>query len=359
MTIQIDNNDLTNCKVDALVNTVNCVGIMGKGIALQFKNKWPENFKSYEKACKNNQVQIGKMFVFHASSMLDKPNYIINFPTKKHWRNKSELSYIVDGLDDLVKVIKELQIKSVAIPALGCGLGGLDWNIVFPIIKEKLTPLLSDVEIHVFQPNSEYTMLNNLIEQEFPKLTIGRALLIHLITFYQELKYTITVLEMQKLAYFIKESGYQNYDKVIFTKELDGPTSTNIDNFINTMSPEYLNKELISEDEEQKEYDIVIVDKVAHKSSAMLESNEEALIVYDRVKQLIDGYTHPYGMELLSSVHWVVKHEKKTELNDIISAIYSWGDNEHPDWSKRKKILISETDIETAVNRLKEYKWIE
>jgi len=114
--------------VDAIVNTVNCVGVMGKGIALQFRNKWPENAQAYEKACKAGEVQPGRMLVFDSGGLV-KPHFIINFPTKKDWRGKSRMEFIRDGLVDLVTQVKRLRIRSIAIPPLGCGNGGLDWAV--------------------------------------------------------------------------------------------------------------------------------------------------------------------------------------------------------------------------------------
>ena len=132
MTIKITQGDLLKQDdVDAIVNTVNCVGVMGKGIALQFKNKWPANFSAYEAACKAKQVRPGGMFIFDSDGLV-KPNYIVNFPTKDHWRGKSHIEFIRDGLADLVEQIKRLGIKSIVIPLLGCGNGGLPWTEVHP-----------------------------------------------------------------------------------------------------------------------------------------------------------------------------------------------------------------------------------
>ena len=142
--------NLLEADVEALVNTVNTVGVMGKGIALQFKNAFPANFKAYERACRDHQVRVGKMFVFDAGQLL-KPRWIINFPTKGHWRSNSNLADVATGLDDLRRVITELGIKSIAVPPLGCGNGGLDWAQVRPLIEAKLADL--DMEVLVFVPD--------------------------------------------------------------------------------------------------------------------------------------------------------------------------------------------------------------
>lgn len=136
---------------EALVNTVNCVGIMGRGLALQFKEVFPENFKSYAVACKQNQVQPGRMFVYE-TDQLTNPRYIINFPTKRHWRDKSRIEDIDAGLIALAEQIRSHNILSIAIPALGCGLGGLDWLEVRPRI-EKILEQFSRLTAVVFEPD--------------------------------------------------------------------------------------------------------------------------------------------------------------------------------------------------------------
>lgn len=140
--------------VEALVNTVNTVGVMGKGVALQFKEAFPDNYAAYAEACKRNDVQIGRMFVTE-TRRLDKPRWIINFPTKKDWRHPSKLEYVRLGLTDLVRVIRERGMRSVALPPLGCGNGGLDWFQVKQAIEGALEDL-TDVETLVYQPIEEY-----------------------------------------------------------------------------------------------------------------------------------------------------------------------------------------------------------
>lgn len=134
---------------EALVNTVNTIGVMGKGVALQFIERFPTNFKLYAAACKKEEVEIGKMFITATNSLLN-PKWIINSPTKQHWIHKSSYSFIELGLDDLVGQIENLDIKSIAIPALGAGLGGLDWDTVKTIIENTLHDL--NIDITIFEP---------------------------------------------------------------------------------------------------------------------------------------------------------------------------------------------------------------
>lgn len=150
MSIKYVSGDIFDCEAEAIVNTINCVGVMGRGLALQFKNKYPENFQAYQQACKLGGVQTGKMFVFQ-NNQPSSPRYIINFPTKEHWRNNSKIEYIETGLQDLISVIQQNHIQSIAIPPLGAGLGGLDWQLVKQKIEHSLSHL-DNVDIYVYEP---------------------------------------------------------------------------------------------------------------------------------------------------------------------------------------------------------------
>jgi O-acetyl-ADP-ribose deacetylase (regulator of RNase III) len=143
--IEFVRGNLLEAKAEALVNTVNTVGVMGKGIALMFKEAFPENFKAYEAACKKKEVKVGHMFVIEREALIG-PKWIINFPTKAHWRGDSKMVWIENGLEDLKRVIAENRIRSIAIPPLGSGNGGLNWADVRPRIEAALGEL-SDVSV--------------------------------------------------------------------------------------------------------------------------------------------------------------------------------------------------------------------
>jgi O-acetyl-ADP-ribose deacetylase (regulator of RNase III) len=160
--------DLLGSNAIALVNPVNTVGVMGKGLALQFKEIYPNNFKAYLKACKQDQVLVGKMFVFDCGS-LELPRYIINFPTKQHWRHPSKPEYIRAGLEDLMVQIQRLNLHSIAIPALGVGLGGLEWTVVKPLILEAFVSL-PEVRVLLFEPQQEIA-----VPRENPEITLGKV----------------------------------------------------------------------------------------------------------------------------------------------------------------------------------------
>jgi len=146
ITILNNTTNLFNTDTEAIVNTVNCVGVMGAGIALQFKNKYMDNFIAYKNACDKHLVVPGKMFIYE-TNYITNPKYIINFPTKRHWQCDSQIDDIEEGLYSLIKDIKHLDIKSITIPPLGCGLGGLNWDIVKPLIISILNPISNNVNV--------------------------------------------------------------------------------------------------------------------------------------------------------------------------------------------------------------------
>ena len=148
--IRYTTGNILDAEAEALVNTVNCVGIMGRGIALQFKNAFPQNFKAYEAACVRKAVEPGRMIVF-VTGELTLPRYIINFPTKRHWRGKSRIEDIVSGLAALVSEVRQRDIQSIAVPPLGSGLGGLNWADVRPLVERAMSDL-PEVDVLVYEP---------------------------------------------------------------------------------------------------------------------------------------------------------------------------------------------------------------
>jgi O-acetyl-ADP-ribose deacetylase (regulator of RNase III) len=223
--IEFRTGNILEADVEALVNTVNCVGIMGRGIALQFKKAFPSNFKAYAAACKRDEVQPGRMFVFERGR-LESPRYIINFPTKRHWKGASKLSDIEAGLDALRQEIKSRGIHSIAIPPLGSGLGGLNWPDVRAAIGSALADL-PGVEITVFEPSgaADPAALRN---REVPTMTAGRAALIGLMDRYIAglLDPFITLLEVHKLMYFMQEAGEPL--RLKYVKAYYGPYAENL-----------------------------------------------------------------------------------------------------------------------------------
>ncbi|MCG6868968.1 MAG: macro domain-containing protein, partial [Gammaproteobacteria bacterium] len=218
---------------EAIINTVNCVGVMGRGIALQFKKAFPENFKAYAAACKREEVQPGCMFVFDMGGLTN-PRYIINFPTKRHWRGKSRIEDIESGLEALATEIRVRGIHSIAIPPLGSGLGGLDWSEVRQRIERALSSM-DDVRIIIFEPKGAPGVEKMVHNREVPNMTPGRAALVELMRRYLSglLDPFVTLLEVHKLMYFMQEAGEPL--KLRYQKASYGPYAENLRHVLNAI----------------------------------------------------------------------------------------------------------------------------
>ncbi|MEQ1789320.1 MAG: macro domain-containing protein [Rickettsiales bacterium] len=354
MTIKIIQGDLLSQEVDAIINTVNCVGVMGKGIALQFKLKFPNNFKQYEKSCKTKELHTGKMLVHDLGGLVSKPRYIINFPTKDHWRGKSKLEFIEQGLDDLVRVIREYGIRSIAIPPLGCGNGGLNWSVVLPLIEQKLNQFGEQLEVRLFEPKSAPEAADMIIRTERPRMTAGRAILIKLISAYGDAGYLLSKIEVQKLGYFAYVSGIM--PKLNYGKNQYGPFSYDLNKALDAMNGHYI---IGVGDNDKSEAQISVIDDAINSSEEFLENEPHAFEALNRIKQLIDGFETPYGMELLATVHWVAQNDvTEITVSNVAQGIHNW-DTKNPAWGERKKKLMEEAHIRVALERLQNTDWVQ
>lgn len=331
--------------VDAIVNTVNCVGVMGKGIALQFKNKWPENFRAYAAACKRGEVRVGEMFVYDAGGLV-KPNFIFNFPTKDHWRGKSRIEFIRDGLVDLARQVRCLGIQSIALPPLGCGNGGLDWDLVRPMIESTFAEF-PDVDVRLFQPEGAPSPKSMEVRTPRPKMTIGRAAILKLLDTYRELDYGLTRIEVQKLAYFLQAAGRDL--KLNFVKHHYGPYSDTLRHALIRLDGHFirgLGDGVIEAEIEPTEDALAEAD--AFVANAELADLSEQMA---RVAALIEGFQSPYGMELLATVHWVATHEPNVEsASDAVKAVHGW--------NERKANILSQNHVSVAWKQLSDQGWI-
>ena len=344
--IEYKNGDILKEEADAIVNTVNCVGVMGRGIALQFKNAFPANYKAYEAACKNKTVMPGSMFVY-ATGTLTAPRFIINFPTKRHWRGKSSLKDIEAGLDDLARVIQEKGITSIAIPPLGCGLGGLDWPTVRAAIEQRLSGL-ADVHVILFEPNGAPKSEDMAHAPKAPNMTPGRAALIALMERYLRglLDPFVTLLEVHKLMYFMQVAGEPlrlNYTKATF-----GPYAANLSHVFKAIEGFYVTGYADGGDAPDKP--LHLVPGSEKDAAAMLSQHLETQAHLERVFQLVEGFESSFGLELLASVHWVISHEAPKSVDALTEGIYAW--------NPRKK-KFSERQIALAANVLQAQGWFE
>lgn len=315
--IEYKTGDLLAEDVEALVNTVNCVGIMGRGVALQFKNIFPKNFAAYAAACKRDEVQPGRMFVFETGELTN-PKFIINFPTKRHWRGKSRIEDIDAGLVALVDEIRTRNIRSIAIPPLGSGLGGLDWGIVRPRIDRALASL-RDVAIVVFEPSGAPLTLKS---KDVPKMTSGRAALVGLVETYLSglLDPFVTLLEVHKLMYFMQEAGEPL--RLQFQKAPRGPYAENLRHVLRAIEGHLITGYADGGDRPDKE--ISLVPGAAKEAGQYLDHQAGTRERFQKVSELVEGFESPVGLELLATVHWLATREGTTSVSDMISRTHAW-----------------------------------
>ena len=339
--------DMMSASVEALVNTVNTEGVMGKGLALQFKETFPHNYKAYQKACRTGEVKTGKMFVTSTNQMLP-PQYIINFPTKREWRKKSEYDYIQEGLDDLVRIIERYDIKSMAIPPLGCGVGGLDWTIVRTMIETKLSRL-PHVDFIIFEPFTTAIVKPKEVKtHKKPQLTEIRAMLLYSLHKYAEMGYDITLLEVQKIAYFLQRLG--NDFKLMFEKNHYGPYSNKLSYVLNNLDGHYIDGMGYNM---AKPFDrIKLLPECKSEIEDFMSDNftdfqKESL---DKLINLIEGFESPLGMELLATVDFIVDENKDfLEQEDKVQEKISG-------WNPRKAKLMRPPYVAVTLNRLQKYR---
>jgi O-acetyl-ADP-ribose deacetylase (regulator of RNase III) len=343
--IELTKGDILTADVEALVNTVNCAGIMGRGIALQFRKAFPDNFREYAQACKRGQVEPGRMLV-HETGRLTGPKYIINFPTKRHWRGSSRLADIESGLVALVEVINRLGIVSIAVPPLGCGLGGLQWSDVRPRIEKALANV-PDIHAVVYEPAGAPQASRMVRSSTAPKMTPGIAALVGLIQRYRAglMDPFVSLLEVHKLMYFLQEAGQGM--RLRYAKAVYGPYAENLRHPLITMEGHLTSGYGDGADNPDKQLDLV--PGAARDAAEFLEHHPETVARFDRVADLVDGFETPFGLELLSTVHWVATREGATTTDKAVAATYAW--------SERKR-QFTRRQIELAFNVLQSKGWI-
>ncbi len=336
--------NLLQANVEALVNTVNTVGVMGKGIALQFKETFSENYKLYKRAAENKELEIGKVFVT-STGRLDGIKWIINFPTKKHWRYPSKLSYIIDGLDDMIDVVKEKEIKSVALPPLGCGNGGLEWSEVKPILESKLSKL-PEVKFLVFEPSNIAYDIQATSQRKEVNLTPTRAMILYLMKSYSQLDYSLTVLETQKLVYFLNRLGDPETRRIEFTKYTYGPYAPILNHVLYAMDGAYL-KGMKFKDVKTFDPLSILEDKFSAVEEFITSySTDQQKNRINTLMEIIEGFETPLSMELLSTVDYVMNYEVSNlqNLEEVVEKVYSWND--------RKREIMPLAYIQIAHDRL-------
>lgn len=339
--IELCTGNLLAADAEALVNTVNIKGVMGKGIALQFKKAFPEMEAAYKKACKTGELAPGKVHLYERADLFAHPKYIINFPTKRDWRHPSRLSDIQSGLEDLARVIKGHHIKSIAVPPLGCGLGGLNWSEVLPMIK-KTFQNIEGVRVLVFEPNGAPSPEKQINRTKKPELNPNRAALLGLLNRYRMLDYPLSMIEIQKLAYFLQEMGQPL--RLEFKKEAFGPYADDLRKVLRHLEGHYIIG--FGEGRNKPNTPITLIESELKKVEETLKQNQETFERFEKVAQLVEGFESPYGLELLSTVHWVATQDSPPAKTpeEALKYIQSW--------SPRKAELMQPEHVKDAWEKL-------
>jgi O-acetyl-ADP-ribose deacetylase (regulator of RNase III) len=343
--IKLIQGDILKADVEALVNTVNCMGVMGRGIALQFSKAFSENSKVYKSACDKKQLHPGMMLILDLNRF-ENPRYVINFPTKRHWKGKSRIEDIESGLKALIEEVRQRNIHSIAIPPLGCGLGGLNWEQVRPMI-ENAFETLPNVNVLLYEPSGAPEAEVMVKEKAVPRMTVGRAALLGLMRRYLAavMDPFVSLLEIHKLLYFMQESGEPL--RLKYKKALYGPYAENLRHVLSHIEGHFITG--YGDAEDRPDIQIELYPEAAEQAETFLKNHDKTRERFNRVVNLINGFETPFGMELLSTVHWVVTREDAITVDDTIAKTYEWND---------RKRMFQEEHIRIAWGVLEQKGWL-
>ena len=344
--IHLTDGDILKHEADALVNTVNCMGVMGRGIALQFRRAFEDNYEAYRKAAKAKEVRPGQMFVFERSS-LQQPRWIINFPTKRHWKGKSRIEDIESGLVDLVRVIRDKGIRSIAIPPLGCGLGGLDWAVVRPLIEKALS-VIPELDAYLFEAGKAPTAAVRVNRTRRPKLTTAKAAVLGLMQNYLAglMDVGVSLLEIHKLMYFLQVAGEPL--KLNYKAGPYGPYAENLRHVLGNLESHYIRGYGEGGDDPRKP--IELAEEAGAEGQAVLQDYPKTRERFRQVSRLIEGFESPYGMELLATVHWVADRQGAKTVEQAVEKVHGWN---------TRKMMFTPHQIQAAWDRLRRLGWLD
>jgi O-acetyl-ADP-ribose deacetylase (regulator of RNase III) len=342
--------DLLRADAEALVNTVNTVGVMGKGIALQFKRAFPAMFRDYEKAAKAGEITLGQVHVWPTGT-LGNPRFIINFPTKGHWRARSRLTDIEAGLGDLVRVVRELDIQSIALPPLGCGNGGLRWPDVRAAI-ERAFAQVPDVDVAVYPPDGTPPAAAMVRSPTRPAWTAARAVLVAALARYEEVAFGASPVETQKLAYFLQVAGEPL--KLRFSQGRFGPYADNLRHVLNRLEGHQIVG--FGDGTSATAFDAAlhVVPPAAAEAAEYLADHPESRERLVRVATLLEGFESAYSLELLATVHWLATVDAPQDADDVDAIARLVGE-----WSTRKRGLFGRDHVLVAWEHLRAEGWLE
>lgn len=338
------NGNLFDGPAEGLVNTVNTVGVMGKGIALQFKRRYPENFKVYQAACKAQTLVPGVILDVWDQDAFGK-KCILNFPTKRHWRNPSKYEYIEAGLPALREAILRNGLTSVAIPPLGCGNGGLDWGVVRPMIVDALGDLATDVYLFAPQQNFHQTLRKTASESSV-KLTPRRAMLLHGLYAYEREGEAVSLLAGNKIVYFLQRLGQDM--NLSFQPYIYGPYNPAVTHVMAHFNGSYLrgleDKSARPFEPLELRYTKPLRQKLEEYSAEQL--SERQVRIVNRLRNMLKGYSTALGIELLSSVDYILTDQPDADVDQILAAAGQWND--------RKQRLLRRDHVTQVYEKLME-----
>jgi len=340
--------NLLEADAEAIVNTVNTVGVMGKGIALQFRRAYPAMFKEYSRAVKAGDVRLGHMHVW-ANDALSGPRYIINFPTKGHWKARSRLGDVKTGLVDLVRIVCDLGIASIALPPLGCGNGGLDWSQVQPLIVQAFVDL-PGIDVRTYPPAGAPVAASMAVATRRPRWTVGKATLVDLVARYGQQSLDVSIIEVQKLMYFAQEAGEPlglDYRRAIY-----GPYAENLRKVLRTLEGHFLTGYGDGSLPVASAEPIAPLPGAADEAARFLVDHPMTQVREGRVLDLADGYESAYAMELLSTLHWVAVHDPDPAPNADVAA------ERVAAWSARKATMFTADHVYSAWLHLDRHSWL-
>lgn len=322
--IKLTTGNILESDADAIVNTVNCEGFMGKGIAYQFKLKYPENNSIYEKACRIGNFHVGDLLIVKEQNKI-----IINFPTKNRWRMKSEYQYIEAGLNTLVNKLNSIDAKSIALPPLGCGNGGLDWIKVKEMILEKLLPYENDFNFIIYEPSSDIKTLKN--KKRIPKLNASHLILMQLKMGLNKFNKT----RLQKSAFMLNFFSGEDYFK--FSAYNYGPYNHTIDILARDIKEfqEYYTLDT------QSAYELAINTLISEKTNLKLEKFTNSI---NSSVSFLNSIKTDKQIELITTILFILQNNKITSVTDL--------PNEFEKWSSEKANRFSSEEIFSEVENL-------
>ena len=333
--IRFSTGNMFDVQVDAIVNTVNLVGVMGKGVALQFKERFKDNFQIYKQACKDRTIGIGNSLVVR-ETWQGRDIWIINFPTKVHWRNPSEYWYIERGLDNLIDIISKYAIKSIAIPPLGAGNGGLEWIRVKELIVSKLSSL--DCEVWVFEPGHQAVSIDKKV-----KLTPVRALLVYMLDRLQQEGNEATAFSAVKSVYFLQKFGAEKIIKMKFEKYMYGPYCDQVRHVLHAIDGGYIRGFADMSKRPFEPFDIV--PEKMPEVKYMVENDILLNDIVTRTCQFLDGFWDDFSLELMSSVDFLITERPNSSADEVYDMLGAWTE-------RKKKLFADKNMVLKAYNHI-------